>query len=230
MSGHDHARAEAVDRRQRLEQLTGISVYHHRHAVFDQQISGKKYSILRDPHHEISGSVGGAGMADDESAFSQLERIRSGDWTVGRIGELESSHGVKAHHPHPIGDQRVLAGFGCEHSPIGMRDDSGAEPAEDNAPEMMVRVMVGQDQPGDRCLRDSPDRVHQLLRLLRTRQSVDDDNTFTGDQETGVRSSLGTAAGIPDGGVHAGSKAANDRVRWRGGSSRPDQESGEQEN
>ena len=230
VSGHDHARVEAVDRRQRLEQLTGISVYHHRHSVFDQQISGKKYPILRKPHHKISGAVGGAGMADDESAFSQLERIHSGDWTVGRIGELESSHGVEAHHPHPICDQRVLARFGCENSPIGMRDDFGAEPAEDNAPKMMVRMVVGQDQPGDGCRRDSPDRVHQLLPLLRTRQCVDDHNAFTGDQEAGVGSSLRTPAGIADGCVHAGSKAANGRVRRRGGDSRYNQESGEQEN
>ncbi len=151
VAGHDHPRVEAVDRSQCLEQLTGISVYHHRHPIFDQQISGKEYPLLREPHHEISSGVGGPGMADDESAFSQLERIHSSDRTIGRIGELKSSHGVEADHSHPIRDQRVLARFGCEDPAIGMRDDFGAEPAEHDRPEMMVRVVVGQDQPGDGC-------------------------------------------------------------------------------
>ncbi len=92
-----------------------------------------------------------------------LERIHPGDRTIGRIGELKSSHGVEPDDPHPIRNQRVLACLGCQDPPIGMGDDFSAEPAEHNSTEMMVRVMVGQDEPGDGCRGDSPDRVHQLL-------------------------------------------------------------------
>ena len=59
VAGHDHARVKAVDRSQRLEQLTGISVNHHRHPVLDQQIAGKEHPLLREPHHEISSGVSG---------------------------------------------------------------------------------------------------------------------------------------------------------------------------
>jgi len=112
-----------------------------------------------------------------------------------------------------------------------MGDDFSAEPAEHNSTEMMVRVMVGQDKPGDGCRGDSADRVYQLLPLLRARQRVDDDNTFTGDHEAGVGSALGTAAGIAHGGVHAGSKAAKDRLWWRReGGPRAGEKSEDQEN
>ena len=110
-----------------------------------------------------------------------------------------------------------------------MGDDFRPHPAEHNSTEMMVRVMMGKDHPRDGCGGDAPDRICQLLPLLRARQCVDDENTFTGDHETGVGSALGPAAGISQGGVYAGSKAAKDR-RWRReGGSRTGEESGEQE-
>ena len=110
-----------------------------------------------------------------------------------------------------------------------MGDDFSAEPAEHNSAEMMVRMMVGKDEPGDGCLGDSPDRIYQVLPLLRARQRVDDDNTFSGNHEAGVGSALGTATGIAHGGVHAGSKAAKDRLGRGEGGSRPGQKSDEQE-
>jgi hypothetical protein len=55
-----------------------------------------------------------------------------------------------------------------------MRDDAGAEAAEDGRSEMMVRVVMRKHDPFHRLLCDRADRAQKVLSLARTRQRVDD--------------------------------------------------------
>ena len=153
--------------------------------------------------------MGGTRMADHQGPSSQIEGIRSGDCAVRRIRELESAHGIEANDPDPIRNQCVFPALGRQHSAFRMRDDAGAEPAEDRRSEMMVWMVMRKHNPFHRLMRYRADGAEELLPLARTRQRIDDDDARVGDDKAGVGSSLGASPGIADGSVYAGCKRPN---------------------
>src|ERR671911_107272 len=87
-----------------------------------------------------------------------------------------------------------------------MRDDAGAESAEDGRSEMMVRVVMRKHDPFHRLPRDRLDLAKKVLRLTRTRQRIDHYDTRIGHHKAGVWPSLGTSSRITHDGVYAGCK------------------------
>ena len=87
-----------------------------------------------------------------------------------------------------------------------MRDDTGAQAAEDCRSEMVVRVVMREHDPFHRLLCDRADRPQKVLSLTRTRQRINDYDARIGDHKAGVRSSLGPSSRITDDSVYAGCK------------------------
>jgi hypothetical protein len=57
-----------------------------------------------------------------------------------------------------------------------MRDDSGAEPAEDDCSEMVIRMVMRQYNPFHWLLCHGADVLEKVLRLTGARQRIDDDD------------------------------------------------------
>lgn len=211
MSGDRHQRVQPVNCRQCPEQLAGAPIDDHRYSILDQQISGEEYPLPGEPYHQISGGMGRAWMADDQGAPSGPESIYPGDRSVRSVGKGKAPHGIEADDSDPVGNQGVFATFGRQYPPVGVGDDLGAKPPENDGPKMMVGMMVRQDQPGNRLPGHPPDGIDQLLPLLGAGECIDDNNPVTGDHKACVRSPLRAPTGVTQSGVHARSELAN---RW----------------
>jgi len=94
-----------------------------------------------------------------------------------------------------------------------MGDDFGSEPAEHDGAEMMVRMVMGKDQPAHRLAGDFPNGVGQLLTLLWASQRIDHHDALAGHDECRVRASFGAPASVADRGVDARSNLADGRGR-----------------
>jgi hypothetical protein len=106
-----------------------------------------------------------------------MKGVSSDHRPVRRVGELESSHGIESNYSNPVCDECVFPALGGQHSAVGMRDDPGAQPAEDCGSEMMVWVVVREHDPFHRLLCDRTNRPEKVFRLPRAGQRVDDHDT-----------------------------------------------------
>ena len=206
VSGHDCPWIQSFESSEGVEQRARAAIHDHGYSVLDQEIAGKQNTLGRQPDDEIAGRMRGTWVADHQCPTSQTKRISSNDRTIRGVRELETTHGIQADNPDPISDQRVFPILGCQHSAIRMRDDSGAEAAENYRPEMMVRMMMRKHDPFHRLLCDRADCAQKILSLAGTRQRIDDYDARVRHHKAGVRSSLGTSSRITDESVYAGCK------------------------
>jgi hypothetical protein len=209
MTWYYDAGSQTVDLRQGFEELPRVTIDHHGHAVLDQDIPGEQHAFTWKPHHEISSGVSRAGMGDHESRAAQLQRIGGSHGTIGRIRELEATHGIQSHDSNPVGDESILSRFGCENPPVGVCNDFGTESPKYDRSEVVVRMVVSQHQPSDRLPGYPANGLSQLFALLGTGQCIDDHNAGIGNDEAGVRPSLRPPTSIPQRRVHSRSQASN---------------------
>src|SRR5918992_677380 len=164
--------------------------------------------------------MGPAGMTDDQRAIAEFESIRRRNGPVGGVGELKPPHGIQPNHPHPIGDQRVLARLRGEHAAIGVGDDHSSLLTEHAGAEMMVRMMMGEDKPFDRPAGDCANRPLELLGLARAGQGVDDNDSGWRNHKPGVGPSLRAASDVSRDDIDTGAHSADWELGDGGASAR----------
>src|SRR5262249_10722869 len=142
-------------------------------------------------------------MSDDDRCRAHAQGVAAGHTTIRRIGELEATHRVEPHHPHPVRDERVLPALRRERAPVGVGNDLGTGPLEDDGAEMMVGGRVGEHKPGHRLLGGLADRLDETRTVARAREGVDHDYPLARDDESRIRPTFNTTPSIPHDSVDA---------------------------
>jgi hypothetical protein len=95
-----------------------------------------------------------------------------------------------------------------------MGDDPRTGPAKNNRPEVMIRVMMGEDQPFDRLRGDRPYGPEETFAVSGAGQCVYHHNALRGHDEPRVRATLRPSVGITQNRVDSG-REGTERQRWR---------------
>jgi hypothetical protein len=96
-----------------------------------------------------------------------------------------------------------------------MGDDSGARTAKDDRAEVMVRVMMGQNQPFDRLRRGGSNGSEETLAVPGTGQRVNHHHALGGYDEPSIRATFRTPVGITQDCINPGREDTGRKRGWR---------------
>ena len=144
----------------------------------------------------------GSGMLDHDGTSTQQERVGASNRTIRLVGKFEPSHGVQSNHPDPVSHQRILSALRGQRPSIGMGDHLGAQSSKHDGPKVMIRMVMGEDDPLHWTAGYRSYLLDELLSLPRTRQRVYHHDSRVRHHEAGVWPPLRSATSVPHRGVH----------------------------